>query len=334
MKTSSTEDFLFDKQFGSKITKETIRNFGDKDHESFLATCIAYVLKYKQIKEPGNQISPGAFSRIRRQSLDLFREHVSRPNFFGQYWKIAVAASVMLVVGISGYMIGKRSLESDALGKAGIIEFNTPRGQQSEVTLPDGTFVALNYDSRLKYHVPQDGKLQEVELEGEAFFRVTKNRTRTFRVVTSHMCVNVLGTEFDVRAYKDDPNIETVLTEGSIEIDRLPAQKDAVLLNPGEKWQYDRGNRRYAVTKVNPRLATLWRTGEYYFDRITLQELARTLERMYNVNIRFMDTGLGQEIYSGSIYQQDGINKIFRMIDLTIPVVVETEGDEILVKRR
>lgn len=334
MKTDSTNDFLFDKRFGSKITKETIRDFGDKDHESFLAACIAYILKYKQVKEPGNQISQQAFSRIKRQSLDLFREHEFRPSFSRQYRKIAVAASVMLIVGISGYLIGKRNLPFTHDREARIIEFSTPKGQQSEVTLPDGTFVALNYDSRLKYHVSQDRDLQKVELEGEAFFRVTKNKARTFRVMTSDMCVNVLGTEFDVRAYQDDPNIETILSEGSIEIDGLPARKETVLLSPGEQWKYNKGNQRYSVTKVNPRLATLWRTGEYYFDGVTLQEMARTLERMYKVNIRFIDHDLGKEIYSGSIYQQDGINKIFGMISLTIPVIVEIKGDEVLVKRR
>lgn len=334
MKTNSTDDFLFDKQFGSQITKKFIRDHRKKNQESFLAASIAYVLKFKRMEKPEERISQYSFSRIRSQSLDLFRQYNSRQSVAGKYRKIAVAASVMLMVGISGYLIGKKDLPFTHDSEAGIIEFNTPKGQQSEMTLPDGTFVALNYDSRLKYHVSQDINLQEVELEGEAFFRVTKNKARTFRVITADMCVNVLGTEFDVRAYKEDPDIETILAEGSIAIDRLPAQKEAVLLNPGEQWKYDKGNRRYVVMKVNPRLATLWRTGEYYFDGVRLQELARTLERMYKVNIRFIDTDLGQEIYSGSIYQQDGISKIFGMINLTVPVVVETKGDEVLVKRR
>jgi transmembrane sensor len=334
MKKNSVSDLIFDGQFRSKISRESIHNLKGQDHESVLATCIAYLLKFKRINHLPAEADQPSFLHIRRQSLELYRQHNFPRNSVKLYLKIAVAASILFVFGIGGYLVGKWNLIPEQTYETGVIEFSTPRGQQSELKLPDGTFVALNYDTKLKYHLSQNAGLQEIELEGEAFFQVTKNRSRTFRVITSDMSVNVLGTEFDVRAYRNDHSIETVLLEGSIEIDHVPSQKAAILLKPGEKWNYDKNSQQHQITKVNPQLATLWRNGEYYFDRITLGELAKTLERMYKVDIHFLDTGLEDEVYSGSVYQEDGINKVFGMINLTIPVIVKTEGSEILVKRR
>ncbi len=334
MKKESISDFLFDRHFQDQISGESLKGFPKKDTASLLASCIAYILKFKRIDTPPSKDDHAHFSDMKSQSLELFRQHDSLQKTTGRYWKVAVAASILLVVGMSGYWIGKAGFPSDYHSEAGIITFSAPRGQQSELTLPDGTFVALNDDSQLKYHLSQQEGLREVELTGEAFFRVTKNKSRTFRVITPDMSVKVLGTEFNVRAYKNDLYTETVLLEGSIELEDVREQEGTILLKPGEKWSYNKFSRQHSISKVDPRLSTLWRRGEYYFDRVSLGELAKTLERMYKVNIHFVDSSLEDEIYSGSVFRYDGITKVFGLIDLTVPLTMQTKGDSIIIDRR
>lgn len=327
----SISDLLFDRRFHNRIFPGSIKHQGREDHESFLAACMAYVLKFKRIDNPAPQVD---FSGIKEYSLELFHQRRSSMHFVIRYIKTAVAASVLLLIGLGGYMAGDKGLFSNYVQREKVIEFSTSKGQQSELTLPDGTFVTLNYDSRLKYHLTSGKTLQKIELDGEAFFKVIKNKSRTFCVITSDMNVEVLGTTFNIRSYKNDLKTEAVLLEGRIKIVNVPSKKDPVTLNPGEKWSINRTTRQQAISKVNPRLSTLWRNGEYYFDKVTLGELAKTLERMYKVTIHFIEPDLEGAIYSGSVYQDEGIDKVFAMIDLTVPVKVETLGEQILIKKR
>ncbi len=147
------------------------------------------------------------------------------------------------------------------------------------------------------------------------------------------MEVNVLGTEFNVKAYSNDLQTETTLLEGSVEINDISGEQGSVRLNPGEKWSYNKESRQHIVALADVRLATLWRNGEYYFDKARLGALAKTLERMYKVNIHFLDAGLENEVYSGSVYRDDDIRKVLDMINLTTPINVKTGKNEIWIKR-
>ena len=326
------QDFLFDPIFKRRISKETLMklNSGDKDQSAKLAWLIGYVLKFKQIDLSAN--STPAFDILKEKSLDLYRRN--KPSLLQRFniRKIAVASTILLIVGLCGYWFGKSSFLISSESQVQVIEFSTPKGQQSELTLPDGTFVALNYDSRIKYRINNNKNLQEVELDGEAFFY--KIKSRTFRVITGDMNVNVLGTQFDVRAYANDSHTETTLFEGSVEIKDIPYQEHSVLLKPGEKWLFRKDDHYQTVVQVDPMLSTLWRTGEYYFEKVTLGEIAKTLERMYRVNIHFLDSSLENELYSGSVYQSDEIGKLFEIIGLTIPIDVRRNGADVWLSKR
>jgi len=331
-------DHLFDKQFQDKLTKDSLRDYHEekrKNRESALALLIGYVLKWKRNEIQQSQIEDDDFKRIKHESLDIFRR---KSKFSGHFIKrlprIAAAASILLILGVTSYFLGERHFFSSGDLQSQVIEFNTPRGQQSEVTLPDGTFVALNYDSKLKYHISPDKKLQEIELVGEAYFKVTHNKSRVFRVITPNMSVNVLGTQFDVRAYPEDSQTQTTLLEGVVEIKDIPQKEAPVMLKPGEQWRYDKNTGEDKVIQANTNLVTTWRTGEYHFNRQPLNEIAKTLERMYKVNIHFRDVELGKEVFSGAAYKDDNIEKFFDLVNLTIPIKVQRDSTDIWIERK
>ncbi len=327
------EDLLFDKKFKDKVSLQSIKKYTDLkkgNQDAAWATLIAYVLKFKKKDIHPSKISASDISGMKEKLLEQFRQYKAKIR----YYRIAAAASVLILFTTGGYWLGQNHFFDGFDQQANIIEFNTPKGQQSELTLPDGTFVALNYDSKLKYHISGNKKIQKVELDGEAFFKVTKSRSRTFRVITQNMNVNVLGTKFNVRAYKNDLKTETTLLEGSIEIKGLPHQTEPVLLKPGQKWSYDKTDNKQELAKVDANLSTLWRNGEYYFEKIPLGELAKTLERMYRVTIHFQDPSLEKEMYSGSVYQNEKIDNLFKIINLTVPITVKTEKNEIWIGKK
>ncbi|MFV0269048.1 MAG: FecR family protein [Draconibacterium sp.] len=330
----TTSDYLFDPKFKKRITKDSLTDIKSGKHEtdSKLAWLIGYVLKFKRTEFFGG--SKPDFDEIRDESLEIFRQNKPGKYLDFNVKRMAVAVSVLILVGLGGYWFGQAGFFTTSEMQSEVIEFTTPREQQSELTLPDGTFVALNYDSKLRYYLSNDNSIQEVELEGEAFFHVAKNKSRTFRVITRDMNVNVLGTQFDVRAYANDLFTETTLLEGSIEIRDNFDQDQSVFLSPGQKWLYSKNDRQQQIVAVDPKFSTLWRTGEYYFDKLRLVELSKTLERMYNVSIHFQDSSLENEVYSGSVYQNEEIGKLFEIIALTIPIDVRTEGREIWITRK
>ena len=331
-------DHIFDKEFQDTITKDSLKEYSSgkkKNSASAFAILIGYVLKWKRNEINRTQISDDDFQDIKSKSLTIFRQPANSSRLvIRRFIRIAVAASILIAFGIAGYLLGEKQFFSANDLQSQVIEFSTPRGQQSELTLPDGTFVALNYDSRLKYHISRNKKLQVVELTGEGFFKVTKNKSRVFRVITSDMSVNDLGTQFDVKAYPDDDQTETTLLEGSVEIKDIPGKETPVLLKPGEQWRYDKRTGQYQVLKTNAEMATTWRKGEYYFQKKTLSEIARTLDRMYKVNIHFQNTELGQEVFSGAVYKNDGINRFFGLVNLTIPIRIKRDSNDIWIIKR
>ena len=331
----SISDLIFNRKFRDEISKNSLDNFNKRkkdDPDSTWATIIAYVLKFKRIEDSESEVGSADFEAMKERSLEMYRENRRSSHF--SIGRIAAAASILILFAVGGYLVGNLDLLAPQNLQSQLIEFKTPKGQQSELTLPDGTFVALNYDSKLKYRISQNNKLQEVELEGEAFFKVTKNKSRTFRVITADMNVTDLGTEFDVRAYKNDLRTETTLLEGSCAINGIPSQKASIVLKPGEMWSLNKQTGQDEVSKVDPKLSTLWRSGEYYFEKVSLGQLANTLERMYKVTIHFQDSSLEKEVYSGSVFQDDSIDKILGIIGMSLPIHVRHENNQIWITRK
>ncbi|MGQ8337467.1 FecR family protein [Sunxiuqinia sp. A32] len=325
-------EFLFSRKNKAEISKDTLRNISSikKTHpEKAIAQLISYVLKFKRTEILSTTKYEHDFAAIRKKSLEIYNDDNSKSINLNKGLRFIVAASVVLFFSVGSYFLGEYKFFSNQETASEIIEFKTPKGQQTEIVLPDGTFVALNFDSRLNYHISRSKSLQKVELHGEAFFKVTKNENRTFRVITDKMNVNVLGTEFNIRAYDEDNKVETTLLEGSIEIRNISNHRSGVLLKPGQRWSYNKLDNTQETFNVNANQSTLWRNGEYYFEKISFGELAKNLERMYDITIHFEDSKLRNEVYSGSVFKDDKIEEILEIIDLTIPINYKKEKKEI-----
>lgn len=189
----------------------------------------------------------------------------------------------------------------------------TPYGARTSFKLPDGTEVWLNSGSTITF--PQQfGDLRTTELKGEAYFKVVKDG-KPFEVKTSYGNVEVMGTSFDVKAY-DDENFVTTLEEGSVKVRNNTNQ--LAKLKPGQQSIITPEN-EFSFHEVNTRLATSWREGKLIFEKEPFQNVARELERWYNVKIELQGDKLKKLGYTGTI-EMETFGEVLELINTTTPI--------------
>lgn len=209
-----------------------------------------------------------------------------------------------------------------------------PKGSISQLILPDNTMVYLNSGSELKYNVSGNNKLREVYLDGEAWFDVAKNQTKPFVVHTPFFDIRVLGTQFNVKAYKSDNEIITTLEEGKIEV--LPTErtfiKEHKTLEPGEQLVYNALKKQAEIKHVNPRVLTSWKDNKVIFINMDLKELIVLLERKYGVEIDVRDNKILNYHYDGTI-KDETILEVLDLIKETLPIRYKIDGQTIIIQK-
>lgn len=229
--------------------------------------------------------------------------------------KITKTADGQLVYTIADE--GKKST-----GKYNRIE--TPIGGQYELQLPDGTRVWLNAASSLKYPASFYAlKQRSVELIGEAYFEVAKDKTKPFLVKSKGQEVEVLGTHFDVNAYPDEQSIKTTLMEGSVKLN------GQLTLKPGEQSVLSDG--KFNVKEVNAIDAADWKNGEFVFNNESLTSIMKKVARWYGVEIVYTNDLGKVPTFSGSVSRSENISSVLNMLAETSNVRFAIAGKQIRV---
>ncbi len=213
------------------------------------------------------------------------------------------AAAVLLIAatsGIAGYFFSRVKLAPETY-----TEIVVPRGERSKVILSDGTTVKLNGDSRLRFPSAFDGKTREVELEGEAYFNVAHNEKMPFVVKASDFQVEVLGTRFNVNCYSNEQDFTTFLESGRVKISSPENHIDNIVLKPSESLEFDRITGKYLKLTIPDSRMTDWTKGILTVKGETIEELAKKLERRFNIRIVFGDDAVKKHTYTGSIKDEE-----------------------------
>ena len=145
-----------------------------------------------------------------------------------------------------------------------IVKYNTlstPMGGQYQLALPDGSKVWLNSGSSIRFPTAFIEKERVVELKGEAYFEIAKNKNQPFIVHTANsMDIKVLGTQFNVMAYDDEKNIKTTLLEGSVQILK---ESGTALLEPGQAATLNKDTGKIKVADADTEEAVAWKNGKF-----------------------------------------------------------------------
>jgi ferric-dicitrate binding protein FerR (iron transport regulator) len=208
-------------------------------------------------------------------------------------------------------------------------QFNTiqtPVGGQYQVNLPDGTKVWLNASSSLKFPARFTNNERRVELTGEGYFEVAKNKQKPFKVKTAQQEIMVFGTHFNVNAYTEEDKTKTTLQEGSIKV--TTDSNHSLFLKPGEQ-SVIKGN-AIEVRSVDTEAAIGWKNGLFVFDNEKIETIMRRIARWYNVDVVYKGK-LSQERFMGTISRYQEINKVLDMLELTNLVHFKIEERRIVV---
>lgn len=177
----------------------------------------------------------------------------------------------------------------DAQTDSGAPKYNTistPKGGQYRIILPDGTKVWLNAISSIRFPSYFSAGERRVEITGEAYFEVSKNKQMPFRVISGPQALEVLGTKFNINAYANEPQINTTLAEGSIRLNRINASESSIL-KPGEQAQLKTGNSKLGAKIVAADLdeALAWKNDAFVFNDMPITEIMQQIERWYDIEL-------------------------------------------------
>ena len=207
----------------------------------------------------------------------------------------------------------------------------TGEDSKGRFVLPDGTQVWLNYDSRLYYPESFDGNLRSVRLEGEALFNVVRDASKPFRVRTSLMEVEVLGTVFDLKCYEHLDYAELVLVSGSVKA--TCAGQLPVTLCPDERLVAYRNSKKIDYQAVDANNYNKWMFETQKLDEMRLDAVFVNLEHRYNVEFDIADD-VGLEARLTLSLRSEPLEEILDAIALVVPIRYESSGGTIFITRR
>jgi transmembrane sensor len=338
-------------------TRELIEwiKFDNVNKQTFDECCELWITTMAASKNPGYNVQEGFWKF--RQRIRNSDQSVTTPAKTMFLRKAVRYAAIFLIAFLSGgflfYQFGHRSFAIPAQGKSELV---IPLGSKAQFTLADGTVVTLNAGSTLRTDNRFGIKDRIVELEGEGYFKVAKDRLKPFIVKTSYLTVTALGTEFNVKAYSVDKTIETTLVTGSVKIEPNSDSDNGeiTILQPNQKLTFYKEDSRFednsnlptgkskseikpikvqnaasaiklVKENVNIEPAVSWKENRWIFDNQSLSQIAVDLERRFDVQILFKSEGLKSYRFTGTILAEP-IEQVLEVISITAPISFKLTG--------
>lgn len=225
------------------------------------------------------------------------------------FMELLRVAAVILVMFLVGGYIYVRKMEEIRLANNIV---TVPVGQRVNLQLPDGTSVWLNASSEIIYPAYFSGSTREIHLNGEAYFEVEHNASKPFIVHTETFDIKVLGTKFNVEAYKGMEGFTTALMEGSVEVTDRKNKDKSVRLYPAQKVAFRNGE--LCKSPIDNYDVYRWREGLICFKETRFADLMRQLEKNYGVRILINNEAVKEKVFSGKFRTTDGIDNALRLL--------------------
>jgi ferric-dicitrate binding protein FerR (iron transport regulator) len=223
------------------------------------------------------------------------------------------------------YQVGENTngLEAEVIYNT----LSTPPGGQYQVQLADGTKVWLNAESSLYFPSAFKGDTRQVAVRGEAYFEVAVNKEKPFHVKADDVEIKVLGTHFNINAYKEENRTTTSLLEGSVQITTGTATK---FLKPGEQGVLKRAAGSLDVRKADMDQVVAWKNGLFNFTNCDFPTIMHQIGRWYNVDVEFQGE-VPNRRFEGKISRGAQLPEILQILELQ-NIKFEVTGRKIIVR--
>lgn len=261
---------------------------------------------FDRLSEEGNgEVQEVDREIVMRRLKDRIDRQIKRQNFFNLPVLVRIAASVIIILSVCTWVY----LRKHPATTVQYITMAAPRGQQLKVQLPDGSGLTLNAGSVIRY--PENFKENRTIMlrEGEACFDVINDPAHPFIVASGGTQTEVLGTVFNVQAYKALDEITVTVIRGKVAVG-TPSRQQSMLLMPDEQAVIRRSTGLQQKKKVNAAAIAGWTTGKLAFRNETLQHVAIMLENIYDVKIIFKDEATKGIRFTANFSATDSLEKI------------------------
>lgn len=242
-------------------------------------------------------------------------QSTSRRGFsLSALWRYAAVVAIIIAVGCISYWQGEVNVKDTFAD----ISVEAPLGSKTKLYLPDGTLVWLNAGSRMTYSQGFGVDNRKVELEGEGYFEVKRNEKIPFFVKTKDLQLQVLGTKFNFRDYPEDHEVVVSLLEGKVGLNNLLREEKEAVLSPDERAVLNKANGLLTVESVTASNASQWADGYLFFDEELLPDIAKELERSYNVKIHIANDSLKTfRFYGNFVRREQNIQEVLEALAST-----------------
>ncbi|MFQ6600123.1 FecR family protein [Flavobacterium sp. C3NV] len=296
-----------------------------------LGTGIFYFTKPKeqipQVAEKPQEIAPGGNRGILTLSngKQIVLADISAKDTIAKEGEEDEVTIKMGANGVITYIINPKADAS----KADANLFNTlstPTGGQYNIVLADGTKVYLNAVSSIKYPTQFNGDQRIVELDGEAYFEVAKNKNKPFIVKSGDQDIEVLGTHFNVHAYDNESVVKTTLLEGSVAVSY---KNQKAILKPGQQSNVSDKFNKITIKQVDTEAAIAWKNGRFKFDNADLKTVMRQLERWYGIKVEYRGD-VSDVRFNGGTFMNKNLSEVLKVLELS-NIKFKVEGKTIIV---
>ena len=256
-------------------------------------------------------------------------KHIKLRKFF-IYSSIAAVALLLTFISIPLYKSAQNNVALQKLNEnINVNEINVPNGQSISVKLADGTVVWLNSGSQLIYPAEFSSKNRIVKLIGEGFFEVEHNRKSPFIVMTGAVKTKVLGTKFNIKAYPNESKRISLL-EGGIEVSTDNNKEIIQLLEPDQQVEISLAG-VVTKTRVNTFVISQWTQGELFFDNESLDNIAATLKRKYNMQIFITNNNYKNMVLNSRIKHDTSLEDVLKVLKGTRNIDYFIKGDSVFI---
>lgn len=296
-----------------------------------LGTGIFYFTKTKaqiiQVAEKPQEIAPGGNRGILTLSngKQIVLSDISAKDTIAKEGEKEEVTIKMNANGVITYIINPNTVPSKENQNA-FNTLSTPTGGQYNIVLADGTKVYLNAVSSIKYPTQFNGDQRIVELDGEAYFEVAKNKNKPFIVKSGDQDIEVLGTHFNVHAYNNESVVKTTLLEGSVAV-RYKNQN--AILKPGQQSNVSEKFNKIAIRNVDTEATIAWKNGRFKFDNADLKTVMRQLERWYGVKVEYRGD-VSDVRFNGGTFMNKNLSEVLKVLELS-NIKFKVEGKTIIV---
>lgn len=234
-----------------------------------------------------------------------------------------IAASILLIVAALSVFLTIQYWEHP------VTTYTTTSVEQRIITLPDGSAVRLNANSRISFPENLTGSNRKIKLDGEAFFDVAKNSGRPFLVHTSDAVVRVLGTSFNVKESSEDKSVLVAVEEGVVSLHREGFEKEAATLERGQLGRLAERTGRVTVEQTNIENYLSWINGRLVFENMPLRQVFRQLEHIYGIESRLGDPSIATlklTVHS----EKTSLEEVLKTIALSMEITYQKKGNTVI----